>query len=265
MHPKPMTDDPDYRGAEKLAGQVALITGGDSGIGQAVAIAFAKEGARVAVNFLDVETEDALATKAKVEEYGGEIALIPGDIQERETCDRIVRETLERFGQLDILVNNAAYQMAQESLTDISDEQLERTFNTNVLGAIRVTRAALFHMKDGSRIINTTSVTAYRGSSHLLDYSSTKGALVTFTRSLAAALVDKKIRVNAVAPGPVWTPFIPPAFPAEAMPKFGGQVPMQRAAQPCELAPAYVFLASTDSTHVAGQTIHVNGGTPVGG
>jgi NAD(P)-dependent dehydrogenase (short-subunit alcohol dehydrogenase family) len=265
MQPKPMVDNPDYKGSGKLQDQVALITGGDSGIGQAVAIIFAKEGADVAIGFLEVETEDALETKRKVEEYGRKCLLVPGDVRKRRNCEKIVEKTIKAFGKLNILVSNAAYQMSQDSILDIGDEQLERTFETNVYGAFYITQAALPHLKEGDTIIYTTSVTAYRGSPHLIDYSATKGALVALTRSLAGSLAEKKIRVNAVAPGPVWTPFIPSTFPGGKVEKFGEKEPLGRAGQPEEIAPAYVYLASMDSTYVTGQVIHVNGGEIVNG
>src|SRR5690606_3666116 len=233
----------------KLAGKTAVITGGDSGIGRAVAAAFAREGAKVAVAYLD-EHEDAEETKKHVEEYGQECLLIEGDVGNEQHCARIIKETIDRFGRLDIVVNNAAVQYPQHSLEDISAEQLEKTFRTNIFSQFFLTKAALPYLKKGSAVINSTSVTAYRGSSHLIDYASTKGAIVSFTRSLAQALADKGVRVNAVAPGPVWTPLIPASFSAEQVASFGSDVPLKRPGQPEEIAPAYVFLASEDSSYM---------------
>lgn len=264
MRPKPQADDPSYRGSGKLRGKVALITGGDSGIGRAAAIAFAKEGADVAVLYLD-EHKDAEETRSLVEEYGQTCLLIAGDIGDEKFCKRAIQQTVQKLKRLDIVVNNAAVQYPQESLEDISSRQLEKTFRTNIFSYFYIAKAALPHLKKGSTIINTTSVTAYRGSPHLLDYSSTKGAIVSFTRSLSQALVDKGIRVNGVAPGPIWTPLIPATFPAEDVAKFGSDVPMGRAGEPEEIAPSYVFLASDDSSYITGQVLHPNGGEIVNG
>jgi NAD(P)-dependent dehydrogenase (short-subunit alcohol dehydrogenase family) len=262
MQPRPKADDEKYRGSGKLKDKVALITGGDSGIGRAVAIAFAKEGADVAFVYLS-EHGDAEETKNSVAEYGRRAVAIAGDITDEAFCQRAIQQTVDEFGKLDILINNAAEQHPQESIEDITKEQLERTFQTNIFSMFYLTKAALKHLKAGSAIINTTSVTAYKGSPQLLDYSATKGAIVAFTRSLSQNLVSKGIRVNAVAPGPIWTPLIPSTFPEEKVESFGKQVPMQRAGQPEEVAPSYVFLASDDSSYMSGQVLHPNGGEVV--
>jgi NAD(P)-dependent dehydrogenase (short-subunit alcohol dehydrogenase family) len=259
MRPEPIDDDPDYRGAGKLEGFTALITGGDSGIGRAVAIAYAKEGARVAIVYLD-EHDDAKSAQTIVEKYGGEAILVSGDVTDEAFCREAVERTVSQFGRLDVLVNNAAVQYPKENITDISSDQLEKTFKTNVFHMFYMVKAALPHLAKGSAIINTASVTAYRGSPGLLDYSATKGAITAFTRSLALNLAEKGIRVNAVAPGPIWTPLIPATFGPEKVSTFGSDVPMKRAGQPYEVAPAYVFLASTDSSYITGQVIHPNGG-----
>jgi NAD(P)-dependent dehydrogenase (short-subunit alcohol dehydrogenase family) len=263
MRPLPQSDDPEYRGSGKLQGKVALITGGDSGIGRAVAIAFAKEGADVAIVYLN-EQQDAAETRRLVEKHGRRCLALAGDIGDESFCQQAVQQVARELGGLDCLVNNAAEQHPQPSLTDISAEQLQRTFRTNVFGMFYMTKAALEHLGEGSTIINTTSVTAYEGSPQLLDYSATKGAIVAFTRSLSQALIEQGIRVNAVAPGPIWTPLIPSTFPEDKVASFGADVPMQRPGQPEELAPSYVFLASDDSSYMAGQVLHVNGGTVVG-
>ena len=264
MVPEPIDDDPDYKASGKLEGLTALITGGDSGIGRAVAILFAKEGAKVAIVYLD-EHDDAKTTQDMVKKYGSEAILIPGDIGQESFCREAVERTVKEFGRLDILVNNAAVQFPKKSISEVSEEQLERTFRTNIFSMFFLTKAALPHFSQGSTIINTTSVTAYRGSPGLLDYSSTKGAITAFTRSLALNLSEKGIRVNAVAPGPIWTPLIPSTFDEEKVKTFGSDVPMQRAGQPFEVAPAYVFLASTDSAYMTGQVLHTNGGEVVNG
>ncbi len=264
MTPRPKADDPQYRGSGKLQDKVALITGGDSGIGRAIAIFYAKEGADVAILYLN-EHDDAKETKRLVEEQGRRAVTIAGDIGDENFCQQAVQQAVDALGKLDILVNNAAEQHPQESILDISKEQLERTFRTNIFGMFFMTKAAMKHLHEGSAIVNTTSVTAYKGNPTLLDYSSTKGAIVAFTRSLSQSLVKQGIRVNAVAPGPVWTPLIPATFPEDKVANFGKQVPMQRAGQPEELAPSYVFLASDDSSYISGQVIHPNGGDVING
>lgn len=264
MTPEPQFEDSNYRGSDKLKDKVALITGGDSGIGRAVAVAYAKEGADVAIVYLN-EDEDAKKTKEIVEKTGQRCLTIAGDIGDEKFCQQAVQKTVDELGHLDILVNNAAEQHPQESIEKISAEQLERTFRTNIFSMFYLTKAALPHLKKGSAIINTTSVTAYKGNEQLLDYSATKGAIVAFTRSLSQALVEKEIRVNGVAPGPIWTPLIPSTFSEEKTASFGKQVPMQRAGQPEEIAPSYVFLASDDASYFAGQILHPNGGEVVNG
>jgi NAD(P)-dependent dehydrogenase (short-subunit alcohol dehydrogenase family) len=264
MEPKPKADDAQYRGSGKLKDKVALITGGDSGIGRAVAIAFAKEGADVALVYLK-EHQDAKETQNLVENQGRRAIPIAGDITDEAFCQQAIQQTVDEFGKLDILINNAAEQHPKESIEDISQEQLERTFRTNIFSMFYLTKAAVKHLRPGSAIINTTSLTAYKGNKQLLDYSSTKGAIVAFTRSLSQNLVDKGIRVNAVAPGPIWTPLIPSTFPAEKVESFGADVSMQRAGQPEEVAPSYVFLASDDSSYMSGQVLHPNGGEIVNG
>ena len=259
MKPRPASKMRDYRASGRLEGQVALVTGGDSGIGRAVAIAFAKEGADVAIAYLD-EHSDAKETVAEVEKLERRCLSIAADLTDLQECRRMVEETVRGLGRLDVLVNNAAMQVKQDRFEDITPEQLERTFRTNVFGMFHVTQQALGHMQRGARIINTTSVTAYRGSPHLIDYASTKGAIVAFTRSLALSLVERGIRVNAVAPGPVWTPLIPASFAPEEVEKFGGNVPLGRPAEPDEIAPCFVFLASEDSAYFVGQVLHPNGG-----
>jgi NAD(P)-dependent dehydrogenase (short-subunit alcohol dehydrogenase family) len=265
MSPQPQAQKSEYHGSGKLQGKVALITGGDSGIGQAVAVAFAKEGADVAIVHLE-ESEDARSTKQMVEQEGRRCLTITGDVGNEGFCQQAVQQTVQTLGRLNILVNNAGTQFPQQSIEEISEQQLERTFRTNIFAQFFMTKAAVRHLQSGSAIINTTSVNAYLGNAQLMDYSSTKGAIVAFTRSLAQNLVQKGIRVNAVAPGPIWTPLIPATFPAEQVEKFGSQVPMKRAGQPSEVAPAYVFLASEiDSSYITGQVIHVNGGEIVNG
>ncbi len=264
MTPRPKAEDEKHRGSGKLVGKVALITGGDSGIGRAVAIAFAKEGADVAVMYLE-EERDAKETRRLVEEHDCKCILIAGDIGDENFCAKAVEQTAKELGSLDILVNNAAEQHPQKSIEQISAGQLEKTFRTNIFSMFYLTKAAMKHLGEGSAIINTTSVTAYKGSPELLDYSSTKGAIVAFTRSLSQALTEKKIRVNAVAPGPIWTPLIPSTFPGEKVETFGSDVPMKRAGQPEEVAPCFVFLASDDSSYMTGQVLHPNGGTVVNG
>lgn len=262
MTPRPQADDPKYRGSGKLEGKVALITGGDSGIGRAVAIAYAKEGADLSIVYLN-EHQDAEETKRLVEAEGHRCLVIAGDIGDEKFCQQAVQQTVEGLGRLDILINNAAEQHPQDGIEKITAEQLERTFRTNIFSMFFLTKAALKHLKEGSAIINTCSVTAFKGSPQLLDYSSTKGAIVSFTRSLSQSLVERGIRVNSVAPGPIWTPLIPSTFPPEKVAEFGKDVPMKRPGQPEEIAPAYVFLASDDSSYMAGQTLHLNGGEVV--
>ncbi|MEK5061734.1 NAD(P)-dependent oxidoreductase [Paenibacillus sp. FSL H7-0326] len=263
MNPLPIADNPGYVGSGKLKGKIAIITGGDSGIGRAVAIAFAKEGASVSIPYLD-EHQDAEDTKRMVEAYGGSCLLLPGDLRNEGHCRAVVNETANCFGRLDILVINQAVQFPQECITSIKAQQLDDTFRTNIYPSFFLTQEALKYLKPGSSIISTTSVTAYAGNPLLLDYSSTKGAMVSFTRSLSEQLVGCGIRVNAVAPGPIWTPLQPASYPAEYIKTLGADTPMKRAGQPFELAPTYVYLASDDSSYVTGQVLHVNGGTMVG-
>ncbi|MGW8956447.1 SDR family oxidoreductase [Paenibacillus sp. NPDC055715] len=264
MSPAPQFEKSTYKAAGKLTGKVALISGGDSGIGRAVAVTYAKEGADVAIVYLN-EHKDAEETKRQVEQEGRKCVLIPGDIGDDQFAKKAVQQTVNELGKLDIVVNNAAEQHPQQKLEDITKEQLERTFRTNIFGMFFLTQAALPHLKKGSAIVNTTSITAYAGNKTLIDYSSTKGAITSFTRSLSLNLVDQGIRVNAVAPGPVWTPLIPSTFDAKTVSEFGGAQPMKRPGQPEELAPAYVYLASNDSSYVSGQVIHINGGEVVNG
>jgi NAD(P)-dependent dehydrogenase (short-subunit alcohol dehydrogenase family) len=264
MKPLPEAEDRDYRGTGRLQDKVVLITGGDSGIGRAVVYLFAKEGADSAVIYLN-EDVDAEHTKNRVEEIGRRCLLIRGDIQEEEVCKQAVERTVEMFGRIDILINNAAVQYPRDSIEEIRSEELERTFRTNIIAMFYLTKAALRHMKEGSAIINNASVTAYKGFPQLLDYSSTQGAVVTFTRSLSQSLVQKGIRVNAVAPGPIWTPLIPSSFSADMVSKFDDFAPMERAGQPREVAPSFLFLASDDSIYMTGQVLHPNGGTVVNG
>lgn len=263
MTPKPEYDDSSYRGSGKLLDKVALITGGDSGIGRAVAVYYAKEGADVAIVYLD-EDHDAEVTKQAVTSYGRRCLLIPGDIRNEDFCRQAVEKTVEELGKLDILVNNAAEQYFEESMEEIDSARLESIFGTNIFSMFYFTKAAIPHLREGSTIINTTSINAYKGNSTLLSYSTTKGAILAFTRSISQPLLEKGIRVNGVAPGPIWTPFIPDAFPAEMVKGFGKQVPMQRPGQPKEVAPCFVFLASEDSSYMAGQVLHPNGGVVVG-
>ncbi|SHE53382.1 NAD(P)-dependent dehydrogenase, short-chain alcohol dehydrogenase family [Seinonella peptonophila] len=262
LDPPPIFENPHYVGTNKLCDQVAIITGGDSGIGRAVAVAYAKEGADIVIAYLD-EHIDAEFTKNRIEELGRHCILIPGDLRKEEHSTYIVNKTVELFGKVDIVVNNHGVQYPQKDLMDISAKQLRKTFETNIFPFFYLTKAALPYMKKGSCIINTTSVTAYRGEPTLIDYSSTKGAIVSFTRSLALNLVKKCIRVNAVAPGPIWTPLNPSSYPAKHIETFGAETPMKRAGQPFELAPAYVYLASEDSNYVTGEVIHINGGEMV--
>ena len=264
MNPLPAFEDNKYKAAGKLTGKAAIITGGDSGIGRAVAIHFAKEGADVVVAYLN-EHQDAEETKRQVEQEGRKCFLWSGDLGQEKACQELADFTMKQLGKLDILVNNAAEQHPQTTLEDITAEQLEKTFRTNVFAFFYLTKAVAPNLPAGSSIINTASITAYKGNKDLLDYSATKGAIVTFTRSLSAQLIEKGIRVNAVAPGPIWTPLIPSTFDEKKVSEFGSNTPMKRAGQPEELAPGYVYLASGDSSYVTGQVLHINGGTVING
>ncbi|MEK6264702.1 MAG: SDR family oxidoreductase [Clostridium sp.] len=264
MNPKPIFEDPNCIGSSKLMNKVALITGGDSGIGKAVALAYAREGADIAILYLD-EHEDAEETKKLIQKKGRKCILIAGDIGEDTFCKDSITKTIKELGKIDILVNNAAEQHPQNSIEDITSEQLDKTFRTNIFSMFYLVKASLPHLKEGATIINTSSVTAYKGHDTLIDYSSTKGAIVTFTRSLALSLSSRKIRVNAVAPGPIWTPLIPSSFSASEVGEFGKNTPMGRPGQPVELAETYVFLASSGSSYISGETIHVNGGFVING
>lgn len=264
MTPQPSFERAEYRPAGKLEGKVAIITGGDSGIGRSIAVHFAKEGADVAIVYLE-EHEDAAITRQEVEQEGRQCLSIAADLGYEENCRRVVDQVVERFGKIDVLVNNAAEQHPQESIEDVSGEQLERTFRTNFFAYFFMAKAAMPHLSQGSCIINCASVTAYRGSPELLDYSATKGAITSFTRSLSKALADKQIRVNGVAPGPIWTPLIPSTFDEKKVEEFGRDTPMGRAGQPDEVAPSFVFLACDDSSYMTGQILHPNGGEVVNG
>ncbi len=264
MTPRPEVIDAEYRGSGKLDGKVAVISGGDSGIGRSVAVMFAREGADVAILYLN-EHQDAEDTKRMVEAEGKRCLTFAGDIGDARFCHDAVEQVMEQFGHVDVLVNNAAEQHPQSDFGQITPEQLERTFRTNIFGQFFLTQATLPHLPEGGAIINSTSVTAYRGSPALVDYASTKGAIVAFTRSLSQMLVDKNIRVNAVAPGPIWTPLIPASFDEQRTASHGSSAPMQRVGQPSEVAPCYVFLASKDSTYMSGQVLHPNGGDVIGG
>ncbi len=259
MDPPPDYGEESYRGSGKLADKVALVTGGDSGIGRAVALAFAREGADVLISYLS-EEQDAAETVRVVEESGRRAVSVPGDIGDPDHCRALVEQAVDELGRLDVLVNNAAFQMAHESVTEIPPEEIERVFRTNVLSFFWLSQAAIPHMEPGSTIVNTTSIQAFEPSAELIHYATTKGAIVTFTKALAKELVEKGIRVNAVAPGPVWTPLIAMSFPPDVVAKFGEDNPLGRPAQPAELAPAYVFLASDDSRFVVGEVIGVTGG-----
>lgn len=264
MKPEPREDKPEQPGTNKLRGKTAFITGGDSGIGKAVAVLFAKEGADIIINYLN-EHRDAKETKKIIEHYGSKCLLIPGDISTEKFCVAAIQKGVKEFGKIDILVNNAATQFEQESIEQISSKQLLKTFSTNIFSMFWLTKAALPYMKEGSCIVNTTSVTAYRGSSTLIDYSTTKGAIVSFTRSLSANLIERGIRVNAVAPGPIWTPLIPSSFKPSKTAKHGSDSPMKRAGEPAEVAPCYLFLASEDASYITGQVLHPNGGEIING
>ena len=261
LEPRPRYNAPHYKGAEKLKDKVALITGGDSGIGRAVAVLFAREGADIAFTFLKEEKQDADETKRAVEEEGRQVYALTGDVRDAKTCKKLVDQTVEKFGKLDILVNNAAFQQHQETLEDVSEEQWDRTFKTNIYAYFYMTKAALPHLEEGSAIVNTGSITGLEGSKELLDYSATKGAIHAFTKSLAQSLVERGIRVNCVAPGPVWTPLNPADKKAEDVAEFGADTPMKRPAQPEEIAPAYVYFASeVDSSYVTGEVLTLLGG-----
>ena len=265
MKPQPVFDYPEIKGNNKLKNKIAFITGGDSGIGKAVAILFAKEGADIAIAYLN-EHKDAKETKQIIEEtYRKNCLLIPGDIGREKHCISAVNKVIKQYGRIDILVNNAAIHYANKSLEDLSTKELLKTFETNIFSYFWITKAALSYMKKGSCIINSSSVTAYRGSGGLIDYASTKGAIVSFTRSLSSNLVEKGIRVNGVAPGPVWTPLIPSSFDAKKVAQHGSDVPLQRAGEPVEIAPSYLFLACNDSSYMTGQFLHPNGGEIVNG
>ena len=264
MNPLPLFDNPLYKPASKLENKVAIITGGDSGIGRGVAVAYAREGADVVIVYLN-EHEDAKTTKKAVESYGRRCLAIAGDVGDETFCQQIIDQTIKEYGKLDILVNNAAEQHVQNGLENITTQQFERTFRTNFYSVVFLTRAALPHLKMGAAIINTASLTCYEGNEQLIDYSCTKGAIVAFTRSLGKSLAPKGIRVNGVAPGTVWTPLIPASFPADQVANWGMKNAMKRSGQPQDLAPAYVFLAAEDSAYMTGQIIHVNGGVVVNG
>jgi NAD(P)-dependent dehydrogenase (short-subunit alcohol dehydrogenase family) len=264
MNPRPQFVTNSFRPGGKLTGKTAIITGGDSGIGKSVAIHFAKEGADVAIAYLE-EHQDAEETKKLIEAEGRKCLLFSGDIGTENHCKEVVKQTIDQFGKLDILVNNAAEQHPQPSILNITAAQLEKTFRTNLFSFFYMTKMALPYLKQGASIINTASITAYEGSEQLLDYSASKGAIVSFTRSLAKSLAPQGIRVNGVAPGPIWTPLIPSTFPADQVATFGSDTPMGRAGQPYELGPSYVFLAAEDSSYVSGQMLHINGGTIVNG
>ena len=259
MNPKPVFDDVAYRHCDKLKDKVAIITGGDSGIGRAISVAFAKEGADVVIVYYD-EHEDAEETMNLVKKTGRDCLLISGDIASEDFCKLVIEKTIDKFGKLDTLVNNAGMHYEDTDIKDISSEQLHKVFGTNVFSMFYLIKHGIDHMKEGSTIINNASVTAYKGHKTLLDYSASKGAVVTMTRSMALAFADRKIRINAVAPGPIWTPLIPSSFDENAVTEFGKETAMGRVGQPVELAPAFVFLASCDSSYITGQTIHVNGG-----
>lgn len=265
MEPRPIIESSSYKGARKLTDKVAIVTGGDSGIGAAVSIAFAKEGADVVIPYYSsYENEDAFRTKERIESFGSNCMLLTGDLKSEQNCKQVINETINHFGKLNILVNNHGVQFPQDHISDISTEQLLLTFQTNILSYFYLTKAAIPYLTKGDAIINTASIVTYEGNDKLLDYTATKGAVVGFTRALSQQLASDDIRVNAVAPGPIWTPLIPSSFSAEYIETtFGKTIPFKRAGQPVELAPAYVYLASSDSSYVSGQVIHVNGGAMV--
>jgi NAD(P)-dependent dehydrogenase (short-subunit alcohol dehydrogenase family) len=264
MNPEPEIIRDNYKGSGKLTGKVALITGGDSGIGRSAAVHFAREGANVAIIYLE-EDKDAEKTKELIEQEGQECLIIKGDLKDITFCESAVKICVKTFNRLNIIVNNAAVQFPQEKLENITTKDLHTTFETNIYPYFYITKYALPHLKEGDSIINTSSVTAYRGSEHLVDYASTKGAIVSFTRSLSGTLANRKIRVNGIAPGPIWTPLIPATFDEDHVASFGQDTPMKRAGQPSEVGPAYVYLASEDSSYVTGQFIHINGGEIING
>jgi NAD(P)-dependent dehydrogenase (short-subunit alcohol dehydrogenase family) len=263
MDQRPDHGEDSYRGSGKLTGKKAIITGGDSGIGRAVALAFAREGADVLISYLESEESDAQETCKLVEDAGRKVVTAPGDIRDQAQCRALVEQAMSELGGLDILVNNAAYQMSQDSIEEITDEQFDRTLKTNVYAMFWLCKAALPHLQPGSAIINTTSIQAYQPSPTLLDYATTKAAILNFTKGLAQQVASKGIRVNAVAPGPIWTPLIPATMPGEKVEQFGSDTPLGRAGQPAELAPAYVFLASQDSSYITGERIGITGGNPL--
>lgn len=264
MNPQPIYDDVNCKGYSRLKGKTAIITGGDSGIGRAVAVAYAKEGCNVAIVY-NIADDDANETKKAIESYGGTVVLIKGNLRDSNFCNEVVDRTIKQFGNLDIIVNNAGIQYPQIKFEDITDEQLDDTFRTNIYPMFYLTRAAMPYLKEGSSIINTSSVTAFKGSKDLVDYSAAKGAVTSFTRSLSQNLADKKIRVNQIAPGPIWTPLIPSTFDKSKVGTFGKDTPLKRPGQPAELAEAYVYLATDSSSYITGQTIHINGGEIVNG
>jgi hypothetical protein len=263
MRPKPDYGESSYKGTGKLTGKSALITGGDSGIGRAIALAFAREGADLLISYLAEEETDAQETCRVVREAGRKVVAVPGDISDEAHCNALVERAVKEFGKLDILVNNAAYQMSHESIQEISAEELDHTFRTNIYAMFYLCKAALRQMPEGGAIINTASIQAYQPSAQLIHYATTKGAIVTFTKALAEEAIKQGVRVNCVAPGPIWTPLIPSTMPPEKSSQFGKETPMQRAGQPAELAPAFVFLASQDSTYITGEVIGVTGGKPL--
>jgi NAD(P)-dependent dehydrogenase (short-subunit alcohol dehydrogenase family) len=264
MVPRPITEDQDYIASAKLENKVAIVTGGDSGIGRAVAILFAKEGADVVITYLN-EHADATETKNRIEELGRKCLSIAADLSDEKLCQSVIQQTIKKFKKIDILINNSAVQFPVEDIQEITAKQLKHTFSVNIFSYFYMTKAALKYLEKGATVVNTTSVTAYKGNPKLIDYSSTKSAIVGFTRSLSQSLVKKGIRVNAVAPGPIWTPLIPASFPPEKVAHFGEQVPMERVGQPVEIAHSYLFLASAASSYMTGQVLHPNGGEIVNG